>query len=147
MEEWKPISQKPEYEISSHGRVRRGERILKNTLRGKYYELKLGRGNTYRIHRLVAEAFLPNPENKPCVDHIDRNSLNNCVDNLRWATYIQNGMNRGSQINNKLGVKNVSWKKDKQKYRVQVQHTFIAYCDTLEEAIQARDDFISRREV
>ena len=44
----------------------------------------------YRIHRLIAQAFIPNPDNLPVVDHIDGNKANNNVENLRWVTYQEN---------------------------------------------------------
>ena len=62
------------------------------------------------LHRIVAILFIPNPHNKPCVDHIDGNKLNNRVDNLRWVTYSENMNNpitkrvhNSKEHNNKIG--------------------------------------------
>ena len=55
---------------------------------------KNGKYKTCLVHRLVAETFIPNPENKPTVDHIDRNKLNNFVGNLRWADIELQNNNR-----------------------------------------------------
>ena len=55
---------------------------------------KNGKSKMCRVHRLIAETFIPNPENKPTVDHIDRNKLNNFVGNLRWADIELQNNNR-----------------------------------------------------
>lgn len=51
---------------------------------------KNGEAKNYRVHRLVAQAFLPNPNNYPCINHKDENKLNNNVDNLEWCTIQYN---------------------------------------------------------
>jgi len=55
---------------------------------------KDGKNKFFYIHRLLALTYIPNPENKPHVDHIDRNTRNNNLDNLRWATREENMVNR-----------------------------------------------------
>lgn len=91
------------YQISNLGRVksfaRKGtrtkeNRILKNSKNPKGYPqvrlMKNSIGKIVSIHRLVAEAFIPNPYNLPQVDHIDDNKENNCISNLQWITNKDN---------------------------------------------------------
>lgn len=63
------------------------------------------KGKTYYVHRLVAEAFLPNPENKPTVDHWNRIRSDNRVSNLHWATYKEQAENTSQVENCKYGIR------------------------------------------
>jgi hypothetical protein len=58
---------------------------------------------TYHVHRLVAETFIPNPENKVCVNHIDGDGLNNNVSNLEWCSYQENAYH-ASRTLRKMGI-------------------------------------------
>ena len=55
----------------------------------------------YKVHRLVADCFIPNPDNKPTVDHIDRNRQNNVASNLRWASYKEQAENSSNVFERK----------------------------------------------
>lgn len=117
-EEWRQIKDFENYYVSDYGRVANfnyrntGDSILMKPFNTKvgYEQIALVDKNGKRvkkyIHRLVAEAFIPNPKNKPEVDHIDTNRKNNIVDNLRWTTREENFNNPKSHINRVNGQKN-----------------------------------------
>ncbi|MBR0061802.1 MAG: HNH endonuclease [Selenomonadaceae bacterium] len=96
-EQWKPVVGFEGYQISNFGRVKSFKKgktnILKPALNGKYLSVSLSIGGEQkwqRIHLLVARAFIPNPLNKPEVNHDDGRKFNCHVSNLFWATQSEN---------------------------------------------------------
>jgi hypothetical protein len=143
--EWRVIASHPAYEVSSAGEVRRGGKVLKGVaMKIGYIKFALGRKYQLFAHRLVADAFIPNPENKPEVDHINRIRHDNRVENLRWATCAENQANTPVQTNNKLGHKNICIRG--QKFLVQVwrdgARVYQKTLPTLDDAIMERDLFL-----
>lgn len=110
MENWKVINDFPNYEISNFGNIRNETKLLKIVPNKQGYNIVVlcngGIRKTINVHRLVAAAFVPNPENKPCVDHIDGDRANNHADNLRWVTAKENCNNpiTKSRLHKKIGV-------------------------------------------
>ena len=133
IEIWKPVvGYEGVYEVSSFGRIRSLDRItsyISRTREGKEYTTththkgklmkqhnnqfgykvialrKDGKYRTYMVHRLVADAFLSNPNNYPVVNHKDENKQNNCVENLEWCTQQYN-INYGSGNIRRIDTRN-----------------------------------------
>ena len=103
------------------------------------------------IHRLLAIVFIPNPEDKAVVDHIDRNKLNNSLENLRWATSTENNRNRKKAENTSSIYKGVSKintasvaavNKWKAYLRVNKKMVIIGHFKTEEIAAEAYNNFV-----
>ncbi len=107
---WKGVEGYPDYEVSNKGNVRNinTNRVLKRRLsaqgydRVRLYKNKVGKNEF--VHRLVAIAFIPNPNNYPLVNHKDETTLNNSVENLEWCTYQYN--NSYGDAGKKKGIAN-----------------------------------------
>ena len=111
MEQFKKIKNFPNYSVSNIGNVRNDKtgRILKTHTRAdKYTQVQMGRKTIPQyVHRLVAEAFIPNMNNKPQVDHINGDKSDNRVENLRWVTVSENVYAYGYDIRNEHKKKKV----------------------------------------
>jgi|DEB0MinimDraft_10_1074344.scaffolds.fasta_scaffold10553_4 hypothetical protein len=111
-----------------------------------------GKKQKMYLHRLIALAHIPNPLNKPMIDHFDQNKLNNNIENLRWVNNSENQQNiKQPSINNKLNEKYISIQyKNKYKYYVfektinEKKHK--KYFKTKEEAIVYRDTYLQNLE-
>lgn len=110
-EVWIPIDGYENYQVSNMGNIMNitTNKILKGQNNGKGYLFvtlynESRKGKQIMIHRLVAKAFIPNPDNLPQINHIDENKHNNCVENLEWIT-SQDNINHGTH-NERVGLNN-----------------------------------------
>ena len=107
------------YLIYPDGRVqnKKNKKFIKpSKTKNGYYRIKLSKnckGKLFNNQRLVAEHYIPNPNNYPQVDHINRIRTDNRVENLRWVTCEENHQNKGKNKNNTSGYKNIYIKKDR----------------------------------
>jgi hypothetical protein len=145
---WKTIEEYETYSISKSGNVRNNVtgRILNPSKDTKgYFNVGLSKnkiGKTFKVHRLIALAFIENPENKKCVDHIDGNPQNNNISNLRFATTTENARNTKIKVDNTSGIKGVCFNKATNKWQAQIRfdgkRAHLGYFETIEEAAAAR---------
>lgn len=155
------------YQVSNLGNIKSLERTtsIPNTKRiEKEKNLKLGKRNGYfiatlnkqnkrksfQVHRLVAEAFIPNNKQKPFINHKDFNPLNNNVDNLEWVTQkenvnwsICNMKKRKSITHSNTGEKYITYRKNTNKYRIIIDKREYKNCDSLEKAIEERNKILN----
>ena len=140
-EEWRDVvGFEGIYMVSSFGRVISLSRTITNNLgswthpsrilngfvmtNSGYKQIRLWKNNKenrFYIHRLVAKSFIPNPNNYPCVDHINTDRTNNNVSNLRWCTYSMNAMNpitNERSRKSKTGNRKLSLSKSKSVVRI-----------------------------
>ena len=141
-EQWRPINER--YEVSNfgnirsyvdfHGKIGTVPHLLKpHKGNNGYYMIMLYFKNKHKympVHRLVATAFIPNPNNYRCVNHKDENKLNNSVDNLEWCThkYNCNYGTRNGKIKDKLG---------KPVYQTNKEGKIIKYYKSISEAAKS----------
>ena len=148
METWKEIKDFPLYEVSSLGQVRNKKTgcILKPHLNKGYSIYCLQKEKkSYRksAHRLLAETFLENPENKKEVDHINQNRADNRLENIRWASHSENQLNKTFKKTTNTNQKHITACKDG--YVVVVQRNKVRktkWASTIEEAIKVRDELL-----
>ena len=149
--EWKEIEDYDGYYISNKGRVVSNGGYGKNSRNNpfflKLYEDEYMYYDLYnndckkrkKLHILLAKHFIPNPYNLPVIDHKNQDKKDNRLENLRYVSISQNSQNRGKNKNNKIGYKNISFHKSRNKpykYKKTIENkTITLYFHTLQEAL------------
>jgi len=152
LENFQDIKGFPNYMINEYGdvyskKLNRLLKIRKNNCGYNTFSLRNNKKTyTKSQHRLLGIQYLPNPDNLPCIDHINRNKLDNCLSNLRWVSYSLNAKNKSSKLNSTsrfIGVRKT--KNIKKPYRAETtyqgKYYSLGYYTTEEEAFEAYKQF------
>jgi len=147
MEEWRELTDYPEYSVSNLGAIRRRNRILKQSLNDSgYYKIclsKNGQAKTFSVARLTALMWLPPVEGKLTVDHINRIRTDNRLENIRWANGSEQCLNRICPLG-AVGERHICKQGKWFKVQVKRENRMIyskTFC-TLDAAKEARDSFL-----
>nr|AAL73476.1 endonuclease [Tetrahymena thermophila] len=152
-EEWKQIIDYPNYFVSNLGRVynKKKQQFLKSVngqTNGGYLIFNLrkqGKTKTFQLHRVLAQHFIPNPNNYTCIDHINQNRKDNSLSNLRWCDYSKNLYNRGKTKGLSSKYKGVYWYQSKNKWQAYInfekKRFHLGYFQTEKEAAQKYNEY------
>tara|TARA_R100000951_G_scaffold57298_1_gene48143 strand:+ start:541 stop:1101 length:561 start_codon:yes stop_codon:yes gene_type:complete len=155
-----PIKDFETYAVNKKGEILnlRSKRLMKlypNNTNGGYLQVALINENGYKllvIHQIVAKTFIPLIEGKPYIDHIDRNIINNNIDNLRWVNIYEQAENRGVQKISKTQKKYIQLEDVKTKknpnpsWRITIKNIKCNYKKRFEYATHTLDDIIKIRD-
>ena len=108
---------------------------------------KDGKCKTNNIHRLLGNAFIPNPENKPEIDHIDNNRQNNNISNLRWVTISENNYNRKAYGAVPFRCVNKVGNRFRTRIIIDGKRKHLGTYDTVEEASEARIKYCTENNI
>ena len=155
MDEFVSIPDYQDYFINRKGEIlskrQKKDRIMKHTLGTTgYYTIMFSinkQHKRFKIHRLLAKMFIPNPNNYDCVDHINRDKLDNRLENLRWCTIMENNQNQTIRKTNKSGYKHICWWMKKQRWVVEIRRNNKRLCGhsfkKIEDAVEFRNKFLT----
>jgi len=145
------IENYPNYSIYENGEIwntKKNKKMNYHQDKDGYLTVKLWNSGKYKrlkVHRLIALHFIPIVENKPLVDHIDRNKQNNSLDNLRWVSSSENCRNRSAYKKSKLQERYISHNETSYILRIQkldYRKSFNMKIYTLDDVIQKRNEIL-----